>query len=133
MSKFRKPIRITAIVAWCCIIYAPPKHADFCCRWNDSGADAAWEAATAKWYPENPNTQLNLSAHIGNFFHAKPDMSCELLGNDNCGSTVPCGEQAFPNADVSSPAGYVSSPPPLSVGSAVAAGAVGLSVLTWRR
>ena len=83
--------------------------ADVSSRWNDSGAEAAWEAATAKWYPDNPNTVLNLSAHIGNFFHAKPDLSCEYLGNTNCNGPLVCGEQAFPNADVSSPAGYVSS------------------------
>ncbi|KAK3724054.1 hypothetical protein LTR37_001176 [Vermiconidia calcicola] len=75
-------------------------------QWNDSGADAAWSQMVAAWDDSNQE-DTSFVDFLRNFFHAKPNLDCDIIGAANCDGTVQCGEHAFPNAPVSAPAGYM--------------------------
>lgn len=44
---------------------------------------------------------------ISDFFHARPNLNCQDLDNDNCQVTINCAQGSSPNAPVNSTAGHL--------------------------
>ncbi|KAK3716338.1 hypothetical protein LTR37_006488 [Vermiconidia calcicola] len=74
-------------------------------QWNDAGAAAAWDTVVEKWNNEVDEAikAKGFSTYVGDYFHARPNLACQTLDNENC------ARQGItePNAPVSAPAGYV--------------------------
>lgn len=74
-------------------------------QWNDSSASAAYADAVEAFKLDNKG--VGFAAFISDFFHARPGTGCDRIDEPNCDVTMSCGQGGDPNADVSSPAGYI--------------------------
>lgn len=56
-------------------------------QWNDSGASAAFADVKAKWEMEG-RAKASFPDYVADFFHTRPDISCEVLDKANCKGEV---------------------------------------------
>ena len=85
----------------------PDYNADPWTQWNDTGAEAAWEAMVATWNIREDTTDLTFSAFVFEFFNGPHDPQCDNIAEGSCDNSLNCGQVAYPNAPASSPAGWL--------------------------
>lgn len=70
-------------------------------RWNDLGADRAWEVANSNYMEAAMGNTLNIgyTQYLSNYFNGPEGWDCVKIADQSCAVTVQCD-------DVNHPAGY---------------------------